>query len=169
MSERTLEIVKDDVNHGLNSRGWNRIRYDERAAWFGHFVSAIVLAVGLRPIEHMDSGAQHGSNGVFTGKVVIFTDKTIVFADAVGSTDVPRGVQTSVVARPRDGLVQLTISGGASAFGRDTFDPWPGDFNMTAEWDNGAKASFPLSPIEFAEQRQRFMDLYFTLSESLGD
>jgi hypothetical protein len=167
MSDRDFQAVLDEVSRGLSGGGWTRVREDPDAEWFGPFVSAIVLAIGLRPIEHFDSGFHVDADGLFAGKVVAFTPGTIVFADVKGATDDPH-VTTRVIARPRSGLVQLTIEGGASAYGRTGFDPWPGDFRVTAEWDNGQSVTFPLGVIEFDEQRNRFMALYTALSDALG-
>jgi hypothetical protein len=145
------------------------VRSDENASWFGHFVSAIVLAVGLRPIEHMDSGVRFRASEEFLAKVVVFTDKTIIFADASGPAGNSDKVEMAVVAHPRAGLAQLSITDAASAFERDAFDPWPGDFKVTAEWAHGTKVTFPLGPIELEEQRARFVDLYAALSAALGE
>ncbi len=169
MADRDLTEVLDEVARALSGPAWERLRRDDRAEWFGHFVSGIALAVGLRPIEHQDSGIRLDDGGVFSTKVVVFTDKTIVFADAVGRSSDPYDVETLVVARPRAGLAQLTVSDANSAFRRDLFDPWPGDFTITAEWTYGAKVTFPLSPIETADHRARFSALYAALIDALGD
>ncbi|MBO1738609.1 hypothetical protein [Leifsonia sp. TF02-11] len=169
MADRDLTEVLDEVARALSGPAWERLRRDDRAEWFGHFVSGIALAVGLRPIEHQDSGIRLDDGGVFSAKVVVFTDKTIVFADAVGRSSDPYDVETLVVARPRAGLAQLTVSDANSAFRRDLFDPWPGDFTITAEWTYGAKVTFPLSPIETADHRARFSALYAALIDALGD
>ncbi len=169
MTDRDLNEVLDEIDRGLSGPAWTRLRRDDRAEWFGHFVSGIALAVGLRPIEHQDSGVRIDDAGVFSAKVIVFTDKTIVFADAVGRSADPYDVETLVVARPRAGLAQLTVSDANSAFRRDLFDPWPGDFTITAEWSYGAKVTFPLSPIETDERRARFSALYAALIDALGD
>jgi hypothetical protein len=169
MADRSLDEVLEEVGRGLSGSAWMRIRSDDRAEWFGHFVTGIALAVGLRPIDHLDSGVRIDDAGVFSAKVVVFTDKTIVFADAVGRSADPYDVETLVVARPRAGLVQLTVSDANSAFRRDLFDPWPGDFKVTAEWSYGAKVTFPLSPIETADHRARFSALYAALIDALGE
>ena len=169
MAGRDLNEVLEEVGRRLSGPAWTRIRSDDRAEWFGHFVSGIALAVGLRPIEHLDSGVRIDDAGVFSGKVVVFTDKTIVFADAAGRSAEPYDVETVVVARPRAGLAQLTISDANSAFRRDLFDPWPGDFTVTAEWSYGTKVTFPLSPIETEDHRARFSALYAALIDALGE
>lgn len=169
MPDRELDEVLEQVGRGLSGPAWLRIRSDDRAEWFGHFVTGIALAVGLRPIDHLDSGVRIDDAGVFSAKVVVFTDKTIVFADAVGRSADPYDVETLVVARPRAGLAQLTVSDANSAFRRDLFDPWPGDFKVTAEWSYGAKVTFPLSPIETDDHRARFSALYAALIDALGD
>ncbi|QNE33980.1 hypothetical protein [Leifsonia shinshuensis] len=169
MADRNLNEVLEEVGGRLTGPSWMRVRSDDRAEWFGHFVSGIALAVGLRPIEHLDSGVRIDGAGVFSAKVVVFTDKTIVFADAAGRSTEPYDVETVVVARPRAGLAQLTISDANSAFRRDLFDPWPGDFTVTAEWSYGTKVTFPLSPIETDDHRARFSALYAALIDALGD
>lgn len=169
MAERDLNEVLTEISGQLSSPAWARIRSDDRAEWLGHFVSGIALAVGLRPIEHLDSGVRLDDGGVFSAKVVVFTDRTIVFADAAGPSGNPYDVTTLVVARPRAGLAQLTISDANSAYPRDVFDPWPGDFTVTAEWSYGAKVTFPLSPIESDDHRLRFTRLYASLIEALGE
>ncbi|MFE4470715.1 hypothetical protein ACFRFH_18040 [Leifsonia sp. NPDC056824] len=169
MAERDLTEVLDEVGRSLEGPAWMQLRSDDRAEWFGHFVSGIALAVGLRPIEHLDSGVRVDDAGVFSAKVVVFTDKTIVFADATGRSADPYDVATVVVARPRAGLSQLTISDANSAFRRDLFDPWPGDFRVSAEWSYGAKVTFPLSPIETDDHRARFSALYAALIDALGE
>lgn len=169
MSDRDLNDVLDEIDRGLAGPAWARIRADDRAEWLGHFVGGIALAVGLRPIEHLDSGVRLDDGGVFSAKVVVFTDSTIVFADAGGASTAPYDVTTLVVARPRAGLTQLTISDANSAYRRDVLDPWPGDFTVTAEWSYGARVTFPLSPIETDEHRLRFNRLYAALIDSLGE
>lgn len=169
MSARDLETVVAEIDRGLRGSAWARVREDERAVWFGRFVSAIALAVGLRPVEHLDSVVRFDDEGLFAANVIVFTDKTVVFADAAGATGAPDDVKSLVIARPRSGLTQLTIAGGATGVGRDPGDPWPGDFTVTAKWDNGAKVTFPLSPLELDEQRRRFMALYAALSAALGE
>lgn len=169
MVSRDLSEVLEEVGRSLSGPAWMRIRSDDRAEWFGHFVSGIALAVGLRPIEHLDSGVRLDDAGVFSAKVVVFTDRTIVFADAAGRSTDPYDVETVVVARPRAGLAQVTIADANSAFRRDVFDPWPGDFTVTAEWSYGAKVTFPLSPLETDEHRARFSALYAALIDALGE
>ena len=169
MGDRDLKEVLAEIDGQLSSPAWTRIRNDDRAEWLGHFVRGIALAVGLRPIEHLDSGVRIDDGGIFSAKVVVFTDRTVVFADAAGASINPYDVKTLVVARPRHGLSQLTISDANSAYKRDVFDPWPGDFTVTAEWSYGAKVTFPLSPIESDDHRLRFTRLYASLIEALGE
>ena len=169
MGERDLGEVLAEITARLSGVAWERLRSDDRADWLGHFLSGIALAVGLRPIDHLDSGVRIDDGGIFTAKVVVFTDRTIVFADATGVSRGPYDVKTLIVARPRAGLAQLTIADANSAYRRDVFDPWPGDFTVTAEWDYGAKVTFPLSPIESDDHRLRFTRLYAALIEALGE
>jgi hypothetical protein len=168
MSARELEAVRDEVDAALRGSGWTRVRADEGATWFGPFVSAIALAVGSRALEHLDSIVRFDEEGLFSANVIVFTDKTVVFADAAGASGPRDDVKSLVIARPRSGLTQLTIVGGTPAFGRGA-EQWPGDFTVTAKWDNGAKVTFPLSPLEHDDQRRRFMALYSELSAALGD
>ncbi|WP_085368566.1 hypothetical protein [Leifsonia sp. NCR5] len=166
--DEDLAAVVDDVNRLLVSEGWHRVRADSKASWFGHFVSDIVLAIGVRAIDYADSHIEWDANGAFSARVVVFTDKTVVIAGVMGVQG-DDDVKTEVAARPRGGLVQLSVGGAGSLFTSSAFSTWPGDFKITAEWDHGAKVTLPLSKPENQKQRDAFMSIYRALSNALGE
>lgn len=168
MGDMNLEAILYEINHGIGGGGWNRVRNDDRAEWFGQFMTELVVATGAREIEHIDSNVEWGEDGAFSAGVVIFTERTVVAGTAIGRGSGESGVATNVVTHARSGLKTITVSGGASAFGRHTFDPWPGNFQIIAEWKHGLKVRLPMASIQFDEQRQGFTAIYEKLLSEIG-
>lgn len=170
MAEKRWDEVIESINSGVKGFGWSAVRNDARATWLGPFLSDVVLAVGLREIEYIDSRVDVKADSGLSARIVVFTRDTVVVADASGASARDDDVITSITAQPRAGLTRLTVSGSRSMWDPQEmfFEPWPGDFHVTAEWENGTNVKLPIAPIEYDSQRKAFMRIFEALSEQLG-
>lgn len=167
MSDRDFDDVRSEVNRGIGGEGWERIRHGS-ADWYGTFITDVMLGVGLRPVEHIDSNLTFDDHG-FVGKVVVFTDRTVVIGDVVGSTEKDPTPNVEVRVLPLSRVSEMRIYEGKPAFGGDSWVDWPGDFKISVHWESGEVIGLPLRKPDEEKRRESFRKTYEKVLSEIGD